>query len=29
MDMLEQIGVQELNDYMTQKVVEVKEDFGF
>ena len=29
MDMLEQIGVQKLNDYMTQKVVEVKEDFGF
>lgn len=29
MDMLEQIGVQKLNDYMTQKVVEVKEDFEF
>lgn len=29
MNMLDQIGVQELNDYMTQKVAEVKEDFGF
>ncbi len=29
MALLDKIGVQQLNDYMTEKVVEVKEAFGF
>lgn len=29
MDLLDKIGVQELNSYMTEKVKEVKEQFGF
>ena len=29
MALLDKIGVQQLNEYMTNRVAEVKEDFGF
>lgn len=29
MNLLDKIGVQELNSYMTEKVKEVREQFGF